>query len=92
MQPSTVGWREPEAFRHYLDTLRQQAEESRKGTFEATVDACNQQLDQAEQLTKMLAKKAIKGQDRDFANFIDVNRAALALLVSARGPRLRRGW
>jgi len=91
-QPSTVGWKEPEAFRHYLDTLRQQAAEARKGSFDETVDAYNQQLDQAEQLTKMLAKKAIKGQDRDFANFIDVNRAALALLVAARGARLRRRW
>lgn len=91
-QPSTVGWKEPEAFRHYLDTLRQQSEEARKSTFDDTVDACTLQLDHAEQLTKMLAKKGIRGQDRDFATMVDVNRAAIAMLVAARGARLRRKW
>lgn len=91
-QPSTVGWREPEAFRHYLDTLRQQSDEARRTSFDQTVDACNQQLDQAERLTKMLAKNGIRGQDRDFSAIVDVNRAALAMLTTARGQRLRRNW
>jgi len=91
-QPSTVGWKETEAFRHYLDILHQQSEEARKATFDDTIDACQKQLDHAESLMRPLAKQGIRGQDRDFANLVDVNRAALARLVAARGPRLRRKW
>ena len=91
-QPSLVGWKETEAFRHYLDMLKQQANECRKASFEDTVDDYEKRLDRAETLMAALKKDGIRGQDRDFANYVDVNRGAVARLRAARGPRLRRRW
>ena len=90
--PSTVSWKETEAFRHYLDMLRQQVGESHKKSFDDTIDAYHKRLDRAEKTMGPLAKQGIRGQDRDFAPMLDVNRAAVARLVAARGPRLRRNW
>ena len=91
-QPSLVGWKEPDAFRHYLDTVKQQADECRKASFDDTIDAYEKRLDRAQKLMAALAKDGVRGQDRDFANYIDVNQAAVGKLRAVRGPRLRRAW
>lgn len=92
VQPSLVGWKEPDAFRHYLDTLKQQTDESCLASFEETADEYEKRLDRAQKLMAALKKEGIRGQDRDFADYVDVNQAAIARLRAARGPRLRRRW
>jgi hypothetical protein len=91
-RPSSIDWGEPNAFRHYLCCLRAQFQNAVKATFQETVDEHNRSLDEAEQLIKALKAKGVYGTERDFANYIDVNRSAMQLFVSARAPRLRRNW
>lgn len=92
VQPSSVGFTEQAAFRHFLQCLRSQCIGSSLGTFDETVSEHERALDDAESLLKTLGAARIRGQLRDFTEIIDVNRAALAVLTSTRGPMLRRRW
>lgn len=91
-EPSAVAWGETEAFRHYLNCLRAQCGQVNAPSFSEAKQAHEQMLDSAEHLLGELHARGIRGQDRDFADRIDVNRAALAVLEQAYGPRLRRSW
>ena len=91
-QPSTIRWSEQNAFRHYLQTLHSQVKLARHSTFDETIDAHERSLDEAESLLTSLHSAGVRGQARDFAEIIDVNRAALSVLRSTRGPVLRRKW
>lgn len=91
-QPSSVGFSEQSAFRHYLHCLRGQVLASEKQTFDETVAAHRESLDNAEALLSTLSASGIRGQQRDFTDMIDVNRAALELFISLRGAVLRRRW
>jgi len=92
VQPTSVGWSEQTAFRHYLQCLWFQTRSSRQSTFEDTADAHERALDVAEDLLATLQSVGVRGQLRDFRESIDVNRAALSVIRSTRGPVLRRKW
>jgi hypothetical protein len=87
-----AGFSEQMAFRHYLNCLRGQVLAAERATFDETVAAHRELLDNAETLLSMLSASGIRGQQRDFSNIIDVNRAALELFTSLRGAILRRRW
>jgi hypothetical protein len=91
-QPSSVGWREPLPFHHYLTCLHGQCEQVAASSFDAALQKQNELLDSAEQLNKQLRKEGVFAKQRDFGPMFDVNRAALITLEKARGPRLRREW
>jgi hypothetical protein len=91
-QPSTIGLSEPDAFQHYLSSLKQQVDDSVKGSFDDTVVAHETLLSEVESLLKGLTGYKIRGQLRDFSEIIDVNRAALEVIKATRGPLLRRNW
>jgi hypothetical protein len=91
-QPTTVGFTEQAAFRHYLTSLHGQVACARAATFEATVDAHEQALNSAEALLQRLQSTGVRGQLRDFSESIDVNRAALSVLRTNRGALLSRKW
>ncbi len=91
-QPSSVGFPEQMAFRHYLHCLRGQVLAAERPTFDETVAAHRELLDTAENLLSILSASGIRGQGRDFSDIVDVNRAALELFVSLRGAVLRRRW
>jgi hypothetical protein len=91
-QPSTVGFGESLAFRHYLKSLHGQVALARRGTFEETMSVHEQALDFAEELLGRLHAAGVRGQLRDFSECVEANRAALAVLQSNRGPLLRRRW
>lgn len=90
--PSTTGYGEKEAHRHYLHCLRHQCLESTRGTYEETRDAHLLVLETAEQLLSGLRAKGIRGQDRDFGEIIDVNRAAIAAHDMAYKYPLSQEW
>lgn len=92
VQPSSVGFSEQSAFRHYLHGLRGQTLAAERSTFDETVVAHRELLDSAAALMSTLSASGIRGQQRDFTEMIDVNRAALELFVSLRGALLRRRW
>lgn len=93
-QPSLAGFTEQHAFRHYLQSMRVQAEEFSRPTFDQSLGSYRSALDQAEETLLALRQKSITGQQRDFmgAECIDANRAALQVLEQNHGPRLRRMW
>lgn len=90
--PTSVNWGETDAFRHYLTCLRSQVIASKRGSFTDTVDGLYASLDEAEALLRRLRRVGVMGQDRDFHEYVDVNRSALALFVRAREARLSRTW
>ena len=91
-QPTTIGFSEQLAFRHYLHALRGQVRALEHTSYDEALTAQETLLDGAEDLLRTLGSVGIRGQQRDFANAVDVNRAALALVNSLRGPILRRQW
>lgn len=90
--PSSVGFTEPEAFRHYLQCLNSQVAHIRMPSFEATVDACKQALDESETLLNRLHAVGVYGSNRDFGQVLDYSREAMSILVADRGPLLSRHW
>ena len=91
-QPSTTDFSEQAAFRHYLHALHEQVKASQAATFDDTVAIHEQALDAAEEQLETLAAAGVRGQKRDFADIVDVNRAAVSVLSSTRGAMLRRRW
>jgi hypothetical protein len=91
-QPTSVGFAEQLAFRHYLHALRGQVQALESASYDEARAQQDSLLDEAEDLLRALAARGVRGQQRDFSECIDVNRAALALLDALRGPILRRRW
>ncbi len=76
--PSATGYSEKNAHRHYLYCLRKQCQASVRGSYDETMYAHQIMLETADKLLSALRDKGIRGQDRDFGEVLDVNRAALA--------------
>lgn len=91
-QPSTVGFTEQAAFRHYLHALRGQTRSSDQTSFDTAVASHQKTLDDAEKILQRLRGSNVSGQLRDIHQMVDVNRAALGLFTSLRGPILKRMW
>jgi hypothetical protein len=92
-QPSSTGFGQRESFRHYLKALRSQVFESRKNSFDESVNHHKHLLDSAENLLAMFPLDlGIRDKGRDFEAVIRTNRAALSYLEDYRGVILRRAW
>jgi len=92
VNPGSVEWKEPSAFRHYLCCLRAQAAAATQHSYDATQEQLGRSLDSADRLLARLRREGVNGKDRDFNGLADVSRSALAQLNRARGARLRREW
>ncbi|MCA8955544.1 MAG: hypothetical protein KDC87_05690 [Planctomycetes bacterium] len=93
VQPTTTGFTEQAAFRHYLHALRAQAmAASDASSYDEALEQHRQLLDQADSLLGTLVANGVTGQNRDFGECIEVNRSALTLFDRIRGPMLRRRW
>jgi len=91
-QPTTTNFSEREAHRHYLNTLHTEASQSQKNSYRDTYELQIASLNEAETLIDQLHQAGIRGQDRDFVDYINVNRSALAALDQTRGFVLDRSW
>jgi len=91
-QPSTVGFGEQAAFRHYLHALHEQVRLTNRESFDSAVADCEATLTTAETLLARLRAANIHGQLRDFTEIVDVNRAGLGLFSALRGAVMRRQW
>ena len=92
VKPSSTSYSEFHSHRHYLHCLRQQSLEATRATYEDTRDGYFSALDTASILLDALRKKGIRGQDRDFGDIVDVNRAALAAFNDEWGSALSHSW
>ncbi len=91
-RPSSTTYSEQQSHRHYLTCLRAQCAQAKRASFRETLDAQTLMLETAENLIDTLHRYGIRGQDRDFADMVDVNRSALAELEAVRGFVLARQW
>jgi len=91
-QPSTTNFKDRLAFLHYLQCLHSQCKTARRATFKETVDAHTIQLNTAENNIKAFQRYGVRGQDRDFKDYIDVNLSALSILEGAREFVLSKQW
>jgi hypothetical protein len=91
-QPTLTDYTEQQSHRHYLQCLFQQCRNSKYSTFRDTMDYQEELLNIAESYLDEFHRVGVRGQDRDFGDIIDVNRAALAALNSSRGFVLERLW
>lgn len=91
-QPSTTNFKDRLAFLHYLQSLHSQCKTARRKTFQETLDAHTLQLTTAETHIKVFQQHGIRGQDRDFKDYIDVNRSALIILEKVRKFVLSKKW
>lgn len=91
-QPTTVDFREPDAFRHYLQCLSVQCKESEKTTYEDTKEYLYLQFEAAADLTDYFRSNGIRGRNRDFANIADSNLALLDAFDAIRGLVYKTTW
>lgn len=91
-EPSSSGWRGPDAFRHYLLALSDQVEAATRDSFDKTVEAHRALLDSAEQILERFEGAGVLSDGRSFRPAINANRSALVALERGQGPTLRREW
>ena len=90
--PSSTVYKETHAHRHYLHCLRQQSLTATRASYSETRDSHILLLETAEQILSGLRSKGIRGQDRDFSEIIDVNRAAIAVHDAEFQFSLSKEW
>lgn len=91
-QPTTVAFREPEAFRHYLQCLKIQCNESTKNSYEETKNYLTLLFETASDLTEYFRSNGIRGKKRDFSNIADSNLALLDSFDAIRGLVYKTQW
>jgi hypothetical protein len=91
-QPSDTEYKEGASFRHYLDCLNQQCALSHRNSFKETISSQELLLETAEKFLKLFHNNGVLGQNRDFYEYLDVNRAAITYLEQKRGFVLEREW
>ncbi|MEW8458379.1 MAG: hypothetical protein AB2710_19990 [Candidatus Thiodiazotropha sp.] len=90
--PSVSGFSEREAFRHYLNCLKQQVDMSSASSFRDTLTVQRNLLNDANSLLIDLHDNDIRGQQRDFRGCIDSSMVALRVLEKERGAIMQRMW
>ena len=90
--PSSTGYGERESHRHYLWCLRNQCSSAVRSTYKETLDAQLIFLETADQILSAMRKNGIRGQDRDFSDYVDVNRAAIAAHKASFEFVLSKEW
>lgn len=91
--PSDTDYAEQQSFKHYLTSLRSQAiRASSFSSFEETIDYQYSVLSDAKALLNSLHQHGVRGQARDFSDYIDVNLAVLDTIKLNRGFAMRMQW
>lgn len=91
-QPSSTNFNETMAFKHYISSFKHQVDNLKRQTYEETYAMQEMLLNKAEQYAEKLRIIGIRGQNRDFYEIIDVNRAAMTIFNSQMGFNMKMGW
>ncbi len=91
-QPTTVAFSEREAFRHYLQCLKVQCEESEKKSYDETKDYLTLLFETASDLTEYFRSNGVRGRKRDFSNIADSNLALVDSFDAIRGLVFKTMW
>lgn len=92
VSPSATGFKESDAFKHYLYCLKHQIELLNKNSYREAFSSYEMIMTTAEREIEILEKVGVYAQTRSFKNFIDVNRAAITRLNSNHGFALEMSW
>lgn len=90
--PSTTGFTETDAFKHYLCCLRHQIKLLDKKSYKEAFESYEMLLTTAEREIERLEKAGVYAQARSFKNFVDINRAAITQLNRNHGFALGMSW
>lgn len=90
--PTTTGYNEPISFRHYLSCLYSQCQIASKASFDETLTYHRKALSDASRLIDFMHKHGVRGQKRDFEDYIDVNLSAIDTFEASSGFLLKRMW
>jgi hypothetical protein len=90
--PSTTSFNETLAFKHYLQSLKEQIKLCSRNTFAETVSANEVLLGTAERRIESLEKNGVYAQSRSFKDIVDVNRSAIQRLQKTRQFLLNYSW
>lgn len=91
-QPSTTNFREPDAFRHYLQCLKKQCEESTQISYESTKDYLRILFETADDLTNYFKQNGIRGKGRDFSEVAEANLSIIDAFDNLRGLVYKTSW
>jgi len=91
-QPRTVNFKEKQAFRHYLNSLKMQCSEVTKETYEDTKSYLKMIFETAIDLTSYFRKNGVRGKHRDFSNVGEINLSALDAFDNIRGLIYNTKW
>lgn len=90
--PSTTAFKEPMAFKHYLNCVKVQMRLLMKKTYTDTMIANEVLLENALRRIEYMEKNGVYAQARSFKDMVDVNRSALQRLNKNRGFQLQQEW
>ena len=91
-QPSVTNFSEKLSFPHYLQCLSQQCKQASRSTYKETFNSQTLQLESAEKYISLFHDYGVRGQNRDYSDFVDVGRSAISVLDKNRGFVLDRTW
>lgn len=90
--PTTTAYSEPISFKHYLSCMYSQCKTASKTNFDETINYQRKSLKDAGKLIDFMHKHGVRGQKRDFEDYIDVNLSAIDTFESDKGFLLKRMW
>ncbi len=91
--PSDTDYAEQQSFKHYLTALRSQAIASSSfSSFDETLKFQYEILNRAKKTLSFLHAHGVRGQARDFYDYIDVNLSILDTLKLSRGFAMKMQW
>ena len=90
--PTTTAYSEPISFKHYLSCLYSQCKTTSKPSFDETINHQRKSLKEASKLIGFMHKHGVRGQKRDFEDYIDVNLSAIDTFEADKGFLLKRMW
>lgn len=90
--PTTTIYDETTSFKHYLTCLWRQCQIASKPSFDETISFQRKSLKDAGKLIDFLHKHGVRGQNRDFEDYIDVTLSAIDTFEADKGFLLRRMW
>lgn len=90
--PSSTAFKEPMAFKHYLNCVKVQMRSLRKKTYRQTITANEVLLENAMRRIEYMENNGVYAQARSFKDMVDVNKSALQQLDKNRGFQLQQEW
>ena len=91
-RPTSIKFGDRLAFKHYLNTLKQQCLLAKKDTFENTIEHHQKLSDYAYDFIRRLEVDGVRERNRSFKDLVDLYQDVLFKLNKERGGLLKRQW